>query len=366
MIQHEEILNGKILIIDDNETNTMLLEQMLSQSGFNFIQSVTDSRKAMNTFLDFKPDLILLDLNMPYLNGFEVMEQFKKIEPDSHPPILILTANTNNDARIQALEGGALDFLNKPFNMVEGLARIKNMLRVRVFHNQINNQNQELDLKVKERTKKLEESQLEMIQRLSRAAEYRDNETGNHVIRMSRFSWILANSHGLEEKECDLILKASPMHDIGKIGIPDRILLKPGKLDADEWEIMKSHVEIGAKILSNSNSELLKTAEVIALAHHERWDGTGYPNGLKKDNIPLIGRIVTIADVFDALTSERPYKKAWTADQAFEELEDKAGVFFDPDLVNLFLEKKDEILEIKERYADDPEEVHEAYSYNPA
>lgn len=240
------LLKSKILIIDDEVANIALLEDILEEGGFTYFRSTTDSRKALEMYEDMRPDLVLLDLNMPHLDGFQVMEQLKELEEDSYVPILVLTAQSDRNTRIRSLEAGARDFLGKPFDLIEVKQRISNMLEIRLLHNQTKDQNRLLELKVKERTYELEETRREAILRLGRAAEYRDNETGMHVIRMSRLSARLAQEIGLSEKECQLILQASPMHDVGKIGIPDDILLKPDKLNDDEWDTMKKHAEIGA------------------------------------------------------------------------------------------------------------------------
>lgn len=347
-----EVLDGKILVVDDDETNVKLLEHLLYQNGFRFVRWTTDPRKVLGLYQEFRPDLVLLDLNMPYMNGIEVMEKIHEIEKETYPSIIVFTADHNEEAKIHSLLSGALDFLAKPFDVVEAMARIRNMLNVRLLHNRVNSQNKVLDQKIRERTQELADTRLEVVQRLGRAAEYRDNETGMHVIRMSRYSSLLGEAVRLTPDQCELLLHASPMHDIGKIGIPDNILLKPGKLDAAEWETMKTHAEIGGKILSGSSSNLMQMAESIALTHHEKWDGSGYPRGLKGEEIPLEGRIVAICDVFDALTSERPYKNAWPVERAVQELKDNSGRHFDPDLVSKFMEILPEILKIKECYQD--------------
>lgn len=350
-----DVLNGKILIVDDEESNVRLLEHMLIQNGFSEIRWTTDSRNVEALYLRFKPDLVLLDLNMPFMNGIEVMERLHEIETESFPSIVVFTADNNDDTKIRSLVSGALDFLGKPFNIVEAIARIKNMLNVRLLHNSVSDQNRLLDQKIRARTQELADTRLEVVQRLGRAAEYRDNETGMHVIRMSRYSFLLGEAVGFSPDKCELILHASPMHDIGKIGIPDSILLKPGKLDAGEWETMKTHSEIGGEILSGSGSALMNLAELIALSHHEKWDGSGYPKGLKGGEIPIEGRIVAICDVFDALTSERPYKREWPVEKAIQELQDLSGRHFDPDLVDKFIETLPEVLKVKEQYQDSQE-----------
>lgn len=347
-----EIASAKILIVDDQKSNVMLLEKILQSAGYTHILGTTDPRRVALLHAQHRFDLILLDLNMPHLDGFQVMEQLRLIEADSYLSVLVLTARNDMETRVRALQSGARDFVGIPFEQMEVLTRIRNLLEFRLMHNQIRNQNRLLEQKVKERTQELFDTRLEIIRRLGRAAEYRDNETGLHIIRISKFASALARAYGLSDAQCDIMLHASPMHDIGKIGIPDRVLLKPGKLDPEEWEIMKRHTNIGAEILSGHNSELLETARVIALTHHECWDGSGYPNGLKGDQIPLEGRIVAVCDVFDALTSERPYKRAWPVEDAIAYITDNAGRKFDPVLVKRFREVLPEIVGIKEEYAD--------------
>ncbi len=348
----EDVREGKILIVDDEESNVKLLEHLLLQNGFHSIRWTTDSRDAVHIYQDFRPDLVLLDLNMPHMDGHEVMEKIHEIEKETYPSIIVITADNNEEAKIRSLASGALDFLHKPFDIVEVAARIRNTLNVRLLHNRVNHQNKVLDQKIRERTQELSDTRLEVVQRLGRAAEYRDNETGMHVIRMSRYASLLAEAAGLSPDQCELLLHASPMHDIGKIGIPDHILLKPGKLNAAEWETMKTHSDIGAQILSGSGSDLMNMAESIASTHHEKWDGSGYPCRLKGEDIPLEGRIVAICDVFDALTSERPYKHEWPVGKAVQELKDLSGAHFDPALVDKFNDVMPEILKVKERYQD--------------
>lgn len=343
---------ARILIVDDQPANVLLLEKMLRMEGFSNISIQSDSRLVEQDYLDQPFDLVLLDLNMPHLDGFQVMSQLQQIEQDSYLPILVLTAQSDPATRLLALEAGAKDFVSKPFDRVEVMSRIRNMLEVRLLHNQMRDQNHILEEKVRERTRELHDSRLEVIRRLGRAAEYRDNETGLHIIRMSKFSECLGRMAGMSAEEADMLLNASPMHDIGKIGIPDSILLKPGKLDADEWETMKTHAAIGAEILSGHHSPLMEMARVIALTHHEKWDGTGYPNQLMGEEIPLVGRITALCDVFDALTTERPYKKAWTVDDATGYIRDNRGKHFDPALVEAFDEILPDVLAIRKRFSE--------------
>lgn len=355
-------LKSKILIIDDEPANIALLEDILEEGGFTYFRSTTDSRKALDMYKEIRPDLVLLDLNMPYLDGYQVMDQLKEVEQESYAPILVLTAQSDRNTRIKSLEAGARDFLGKPFDLIEVKQRILNMLEIRLLHNQTRDQNRLLELKVKERTFELEETRREAILRLGRAAEYRDNETGMHVIRMSRLSARLAKEIGLSEKECQLILQASPMHDVGKIGIPDDILLKPDKLNDEEWHTMKKHPEIGAEILSGSRSELMQMAEAIALSHQERWDGSGYPYGLKGEEIPLAGRIVAVADVFDALTSKRYYKDAFTVEESMKIIEENSGKDFEPRLVDAFKNALSEMIKIVKELTDtEPAHILKVY-----
>lgn len=346
MLQDIDILDSKILIVDDEPKNVFLLQEALKMAGYSNLKSTTDSREVNDLYEEYKPDLVLLDLRMPHIDGFEVMENLQKIEKNSYIPALVLTAQADKDTRLRALKLGAKDFLTKPLDMIEVVSRIRNMLEIRLLHNS-------LESKVQERTKELNETRLEVIHSLGRAAEYRDNETGAHVIRMSRISFLLAQAIGLPAAEADLILNASPMHDVGKIGIPDQILLKPGKLNHEEWEIMKSHTTIGAEILSKGDNPLMKMARTITLQHHEKWDGSGYPEGLKGEDISIEGRIVALGDVFDALTSERPYKKAWSREDAVVEINDKSGAHFDPFLVKKFVEIFPEIIKIMDEFPDE-------------
>ncbi len=347
MISEQKILNARILIIDDNQSNVELLKDILSTEGFTSLLCITDSRDAENMYIAYDPELVLLDINMPHFDGYQLLDQFKKVEKSSYVPVLVLTALRDNNTRIKALKAGAQDFLTKPFDRLETITRIRNLLTVRILHNQVRNQNRILEKKVQERTIELKETRLEIIHRLGRAAEYKDNETGAHIIRISRMSELLGKLSGMNEEQTDLILNTSPMHDIGKIGIPDSILLKPGKLDAKEWETMKSHTTIGANLLSGKSSELIKSAKEIALAHHEKWDGTGYPNGKKGEEIPFEGRIVGIVDVFDALTSKRPYKDPYPMDKALSIIKEERGRHFDPELTDLFIEHFNSFMSIK-------------------
>jgi putative two-component system response regulator len=343
-----EILEAKILIVDDSEANVWLLQEVLKTAGYTQVEGISDSREAVQFYKKFKPDLLILDINMPFLDGFQVMEELKRSENEAYLPILVLTSDHESSTRQKALNAGGKDFLTKPFSGPEVLARIKNMLEVRLLHKKLQNTNKILEEKVRERTRELEESRLEIIYRLSLAAEYKDDMTGGHLKRMSTYATLIGKYAGLSLKECELLKHASQMHDIGKLKIPESILHKPGNLTSEEWMLIQEHPIIGAKILSGSQSELLQMAEIIALTHHEKWDGSGYPRRLKGDEIPLVGRICALADVFDALTSERPYKKAWNLEEAILEIENQSGKHFDPKLIPAFRQALPEIVKIKE------------------
>jgi putative two-component system response regulator len=330
---------AKILIIDDEEANVRLLERTLQRWGYTNLVATTDSREALPLFEQHRPDLILLDLMMPHIDGFTVMETVNALLPEGvFLPILVLTADANPQVKRRALSAGAKDFLTKPFDQTELLLRIMNMLETRFLHIQLANQNQILEQKVTERTRELAASQLEILDRLAHAAEYRDDDTGQHTNRVGHIAALIAQKMHLPPARVELIRRAAPLHDVGKIGVPDNILLKPGRLTPEEFEIIKPHTTIGAALLSGGHSEMVKAAESIALTHHERWDGSGYPVGLKGEDIPLEGRIVSIADVFDALSHDRPYKKAWPLEDCVAEIERNSGRQFDPQVVSAFLE----------------------------
>ncbi len=359
MIQEAELLNSNIMVVDDEPANVQLLLRALENEGFNSVKSTTDPREAIEMYQQFIPDLVLLDLRMPHLDGFQVMEKIKEFEKGSYIPVLVLTAQSDDETQMKALNAGAKDFLGKPFNLTEVVCRIRNMLEVRLLHNKVKDHNKTLELEVKKRTtelvsanEKLKRGNEEVIKRLGRAAEYRDNETGFHVLRMSHFSMKLGEAIGMSEEDCRTLLLASPMHDLGKIGIPDSILLKPARLTDEERVIMETHAAIGGEILSGGTEDLITMAEVIALTHQEKWDGSGYPNGLKGKDIPLVGRITAICDVFDALTSERPYKKAWTIEETIEHMKKESGKHFDPELIPLFIDILPEVLKIKDQFSE--------------
>lgn len=343
---------ARILIVDDEPANLKLLDKMLSGQGYQDLVLIDDPRRVLDTYKEERPDLILLDINMPHLDGYQVMEQLHELNDHLLPPIIILTAQHGKDYLLKALRAGARDFITKPFDRNELLMRARNLLEAQLAHRMTHDQKSVLEDMVRERTEEIRRTRLQIVQRLGMAAEYRDEETGNHILRMSHISALLARSIGWSEAKCELMLLASPMHDIGKIGIPDNVLLKPGKFEPEEWEIMKTHATIGGQLLDGDDSDLMQMAQSIALTHHEKWDGSGYPNGLAGEAIPLAGRIAALADVFDALTSERPYKKAWTVEAAIDLIRENSGKHFDPVLVETFLEQLPGILEITRRYSE--------------
>ena len=348
----EFIYSSRVLIVDDNPVNISLLEQILTLDGYTNLQTTSDPTEVIPLYKKNKYELILLDLNMPVMTGFDVINQLKELIDEEYLPIIVITALNDQEICQKSLAMGARDFITKPFDTIEVLHRIYNMLEVRVLYKQHYEQEKLLDRKVRLRTKELEDAKIEMIRRLGQASEYRDNETGMHIIRMSMACEKLARALGLDDEFSQNILEASPLHDIGKIGIPDNILLKPDKLDEDEWQIMKTHTSIGYELLSNSQCDIMKLAQSIALNHHEKWDGSGYPNGLKGTEIPLEARIASICDVFDALTSVRPYKKAWSVDDVIEYLKANSGLQFDPEITETFIKIIPDVIDLRTQYND--------------
>jgi putative nucleotidyltransferase with HDIG domain len=336
-LQDEQLKNLRILAIDDQESNLLLLQRILERDGYTRVDVTTDPTRVPEMFVDCRPDLILLDLHMPGMDGFELLERLQSVTGEEvSVPFLVLTADATQETRRRALSMGARDFLTKPLDQIELLLRVRNVLQVQQLQDRLREQNLHLEDEVAERTRDLEQARLEILERLALAAEYRDDDTQEHAWRIGRSSALLAHEIGLPDVEVELIRRAAPLHDIGKIGITDVILLKPGKLSDQEFEVIRTHTTIGAEILSGSESPLLRLAQQIALTHHERWDGRGYPVGLPGEEIPLAGRIVAVADVFDALTHERPYKVAWPVEQAVDEIVSQAGRQFDPGLVEAF------------------------------
>lgn len=358
LIADETLRQARILVADDEPANVLLLRRILRNAGYENIESATNGREAVAACQIQAPDLILLDLMMPQRDGYGVLEDLSPLRQEQHLPILVLTADANPEATRRALGAGATDFLTKPFDHVEVILRVKNLLETRFLTLALSDQNAHLEARVVQRTRELsqsyeklveanahlqksqrevEASQIEVLQRLAHAAELRDDDTGQHTQRVGHLAAQLAQRLGLDGAHVELIRSAAPLHDVGKIGVSDTILLKPGRLTPDEFEVMKTHAQIGAALMKDGHSPLMRAAEVIALTHHERFDGTGYPCGLKGEEIPFEGRILAVVDVFDALTHERPYKKAWLSEEALAEIEKCSGTQFDPRVVQAFV-----------------------------
>jgi putative two-component system response regulator len=330
--------DARILVIDDEPTNVELMTRILRRAGYAQVHGLTSPEQAEAAFLELQPDLVLVDLHMPGRDGLQVLQALTALSPrSSYLPMVMLTGDTHPEPRQRALAGGAHDFLTKPFDLGEVVLRIRNLLEVRALHRRLESQNRELEERVRERTAELEASQLELLQRLAAAGEYRDDDTGQHTYRVANVAIILARTAGQGAEDVDLIGRAAPLHDLGKIGIPDAVLLKPGRLTAEELEVMRGHAVIGARMLEGGRSAGIRLAETIARSHHERWDGTGYPQGLSNEAIPLPARIVALADVFDALTHARPYRPAWSVGDTLAEISRLRGTQFDPELTELFL-----------------------------
>ncbi len=339
-----QTLTHTILVVDDTPENIDLLSAVLEP--YYKVKVATNGERALQLVVgNSPPDLILLDVVMPGLSGLDVCRKLKAHPQHCHIPIMFVTSREQQEDEAEGLEAGAEDYITKPFSPAIVLARVKTHLTVY-------DHARDLERRVDERTRELQESRLEIIKRLGQAAKLRDNETGYHVLRMSHYSRLIALALGYSEPQAQTLFLAAPMHDIGKIGTPDYVLLKPGKLNPDEWEIMKQHVTMGAEILGDHPDELLAMARTVALSHHEKWDGTGYPLGLKGPEIPQVGQIVALADVFDALTSIRPYKEAWPIEKAVQTIEDGADKHFDPALMPAFRAALPEMLRIRDLYAD--------------
>jgi len=322
---------ARLLLVDDEELNIRLLERILDKAGYKHVASTTNSDEAVALQGRFKPDLILLDVHMSGMDGFEVLEQITAHNrSDDRVPVIMITADASAETKRRALELGANDFVGKPFDSGEILLRIRNHLETRFLHQKLREQNSQLERKVIERTKEVEDSQVEVLERLAAAVEFRDDDTGNHTRRVAEVSGMLAGAVGLDATTVELIRRAAPLHDIGKVGIPDAILLKAGPLTGEEFEIMKTHTVIGSRMLSKGRSELVRFSQRIARSHHEWWDGSGYPDRVSGQSIPLEARIVAVADFLDALTHERPYRPAWGIEETLAEIRRRSGSHFDP------------------------------------
>ena len=343
----------KVLIIDDSEINLTLIRALVLKLGECEPVMFDHPLKALEWCRGNVPDLVIVDYMMPEMDGLRFIAAFRALHGRTEIPVLMITANDQKDVRYEALLGGANDFLTKPIDRIEFSARVRNMLALRTGQKFLADRAAHLAGEVAERTRDIRERERELIFRISRAAEFRDPETGAHIQRMAHYSEIIARGLDLDTATCNLILQAAPLHDVGKIGIRDHILLKPGKLTPQEFDIMKQHAMLGYDLLKDSGSEILQAGAEIARSHHEKYDGSGYPRGLKGNAIPLFGRIVAVADVFDALTSERPYKKAWALDDALGFLEEGRSTHFDPLCVESFIAGWDEALEVRQRFRDE-------------
>jgi putative two-component system response regulator len=344
-------VQATVLVVDDTPSNISVLMEIL-RGDYRVLAATSGANALKIARGDPAPDLILLDVMMPEMSGHEVCQRLKAESSTRMIPVIFVTAMNQTEDETQGFALGAVDYITKPVSPPIVKARVKT-------HLALYDQNRELERLVRERTAELRHTRLEIIKRLGRAGEFRDNETGMHVIRVAHYCRLLGEAVRMNEEDIDLLFHAAPMHDIGKIGIRDNVLLKPGKLDDDEMKIMRQHVPFGAEIIGEHADGLLSMARTIALTHHEKWDGTGYPRGLKGEAIPLVGRITSIADVFDALTSVRPYKKAWPVEDAVTWIQREAGRSFDPELVSKFVALLPQILAIRTQYSDAPQIGHE-------
>lgn len=372
--QDESLLNAKILIVDDEPINVKVCQKYLHELGYKRIVGLTDSTRTIAVILEERPDVIILDVMMPIVSGVDVLKLIRKHDDLAHLPVLILTASSDRTTKLTVLNLGATDFLTKPIDPSEMAPRVRNVLSVKRYHDSLRNHAQALEEAVRQRTAELESSRMDVIHCLARAVEYRDDHTGRHVERVGRYSGMIAQTLGLDRSTCSMIEMASQLHDVGKIGVPDDILLKPGRLTPEEfermqkhtlfgrkiveqmsereWEKLRQHVQIGCRILDAPRSPLLMMASRIALTHHERWDGSGYPLGLAGDDIPIEGRITAVADVFDALSSVRPYKPSYPVDKCFSILKAESGSHFDPKVVDAFLSQRDQVVRTQLELAD--------------
>lgn len=354
-INHGTVLHHKrhVVVVDDESTGRTILAKIIEQIADDIeVVEFESSIEALAWLQDNQADLIITDYKMPEMDGIKFITETRRLEHYEHVPIMMITVVSEKEVRYEALEAGATAFLMRPIDQFECRTSCRNLLKMQEQHLVIQDRADLLSRQVRLATEQIVLREQETLLRLAKAGEYRDEETGNHVIRMAKYARKIAEELGLSEEECANIEYAAPMHDIGKIGIPDGVLLKPGKLNAQEWEIMQSHTTIGYNILSNSQSKYMQMGAVIALYHHERFDGQGYPNGLSGTDIPLIARIVTVADVYDALVSVRPYKEAWSSVKAVQYLQKQAGTQLDPTCVAAFCRRITEIIQIQTDYAD--------------
>lgn len=367
------VLPGRIMIVDDEIANILVARKLLERAGYRSFETTTKAKEAIPIVHQTKPDVLLLDINMPEINGIEILGKLRETTEFRHLPILVLTANNDASVKLRCLELGATDFLVKPVDPMELGPRVRNALQIKSYQDQLQKHAAELEQKVRQRTSELEMSRREVIYCLARAAELRDNDTGNHVIRVGRYAGVIAKQMGMTDTYVRDIELAAQLHDVGKIAVPDAILLKPGKLEPEEFEIiqghvkfgrqiikpfagseanvMRNHVETGSQMLADGSS-LMRLAASIAQTHHEKFDGSGYPLGLAGEDIPIEGRITAVADVYDALSSERPYKKSLPREKCFEILQEGRGSHFDPQALDAFFAGAKDIVKIQVEFMD--------------
>jgi putative two-component system response regulator len=368
-------LTAKIMIVDDETTNVKLVKRLLEREGYSRFVTTEDGVAALSLLREEMPDLLLLDLMMPNISGLDILAELRDDPRCALIPVLILTAVSDDETRVKALEYGATDFLNKPVDPNELMPRVRNILSVKAYQDRLLRYNEDLEREVRRRTAEVEASRRDVVHCLARAAEFRDDDTGHHVLRVGQYARLIGTALGFEERVLDLLEQAAQLHDIGKIGIPDAVLLKPGKLTDEEFaaikqhtgfgkrilhrlsvadeSTLKSHAEVGAKILEVGSSQLIDLARSIALTHHEWWNGSGYPLGLKGEDIPLEGRITAVADVFDALSTRRCYKDAFPMDKCFSIMEEQRETHFDPAILDTFFALRQKIVQIQLHYADE-------------
>ena len=363
----DAIKNSKIMIIDDEPLVIRVVRRFLQTAGYERCVEVTDSRIALSRIQSENPDVVLLDIMMPEVSGLDILRSRQNASGFKFTPFIILSATSDANIKEEALKLGATEFLNKPVNSSDLILRVRNALLVKAHQDHLANNAIELERQVQARTYELRRSREQVIQCLAKAAEYRDNETGMHVIRVGKYAAVIAHQLGFSREYCQQIMSAAQLHDVGKIGVPDSILLSPGKLSDKQFNMMKLHCELGCKIIEpiiddtdafgSGPSPLLKMASNIALTHHEKWNGTGYPRGLKGEQIPVEGRITAVADVFDALSSARPYKEPFPLEKCYEILEAERNVQFDPRVLDAFLSRRVDMEKIRTLHADEDVQI---------